>query len=370
MSYSVFKAFRSALPLACALGSLMASPAAAKCELQKVAEFHVIVKDSRALVPVEINGRSVMMILDTGAGTSTLFADAASRLGLHIRDIAGGMRVYGVGGATRPLAAEIAALKLDPTGAASKFTMMVVGKSMSKDEQVVGLLGQDILAGWDIDVDLAHNVVRLLRPVGCRSDELVYWGAAYAQTSIQPDPSLFTHTTVEARLNGMAVDAYLDTGAPVSIVTLDAAARAGVRPSSPEVQRAGVSRGVGDYSATAWTAVFDSFSLGEETIKHAKISMSDMFVHATHEETGSRISKQEDDLPSMLLGADFFLAHHVLIFNSHHLVYFSYNGGPVFDTSRLPTQVSAAPTDPATPNTPSSKPSQTAAADGKGAERP
>ena len=32
----------------------------------------------------------------------------------------------------------------------------------------------------------------------------------------------------------------------------------------------------------------------------------------------------------MLLGADFFLSHHVLVSNSQQKIYFTYNGGPVF----------------------------------------
>jgi tetratricopeptide (TPR) repeat protein len=37
---------------------------------------------------------------------------------------------------------------------------------------------------------------------------------------------------------------------------------------------------------------------------------------------------------AMLIGADFFLSHHILISNSQHRVYFTYNGGPVFNLSR------------------------------------
>ena len=38
----------------------------------------------------------------------------------------------------------------------------------------------------------------------------------------------------------------------------------------------------------------------------------------------------------MLVGADFFLSHHVLISNSQSRLYFTYNGGPVFNLSRDP----------------------------------
>ncbi len=335
--------FRAALAVSALLGLGWAGPSAAKCQLQQAAELHVIVENRRVLIPLEINGQPVKMILDTGAALSMLFPGAVDRLGLTTHYMPESIRIYGVGGQAHPKMVILSALKLDQNYTVKAFTMPVAGGQGLANEKAVGLLGQDILAAWDVEIDLAHSLVRLLHPVGCQRDEMVYWGGAYSESPIISDPSLFTHTTVRALLNGKGVDAYLDTGAQGSVVTLLAAEQAGLRPGSPQVQQTGVSRGIGDYAAKTWTAVFDTFSLGQETVGHAKISMADMFEHATHEETGSHIATREASLPSMLLGFDFFLAHHVLISNSQHLVYFSYNGGPVFDTSQPPPQAAAKP---------------------------
>jgi len=43
------------------------------------------------------------------------------------------------------------------------------------------------------------------------------------------------------------------------------------------------------------------------------------------------------NLPTMLIGFDFFRAHRVLIANREHLLLFSYNGGPVFQTEARPS---------------------------------
>ncbi len=48
----------------------------------------------------------------------------------------------------------------------------------------------------------------------------------------------------------------------------------------------------------------------------------------------------------MILGADFFLSHHILVASSQRKLYFTYNGGPVFD---LRPQAVAAPTNSAQP---------------------
>jgi hypothetical protein len=38
----------------------------------------------------------------------------------------------------------------------------------------------------------------------------------------------------------------------------------------------------------------------------------------------------------MVLGADFFLTHRIYVANNQQKMYFTYNGGPVFDLSRNP----------------------------------
>jgi predicted aspartyl protease len=334
---------RAGFAVAAIFGLGWAGPTAAKCQLQQAAELHVSVENRRVLIPLEINGQPVQMILDTGAALSMRFPGAVERLGLTTHYMPESIRLYGVGGQAHPKMVILSTLNLDRTYRLKDFTMAVAGGQGVASETAVGLLGQDILAAWDVEIDLAHDRVRLLHPVGCARDEMVFWEGAYSDAPIVSDPSLFTHTTVRALLNGKGVDAYLDTGAQGAVVTLLAAEQAGVRPGSPQVQKAGVARGIGDYSAKTWIAVFNTFSLGQETVGHAKIRMADMFERTTHEETGSHIATREASLPSMLLGLDFFLAHHVLVANSQHLVYFSYNGGPVFDTSPPPPQGPAKP---------------------------
>lgn len=353
--------------LLCLSGLIGVRPAAAKCQLQQAAELHVAVENHQALAPVEINGQRVLMIVDSGAASSILFPEAAHRLGLSTHYLPGVIRFSGVGGQAQAQTTQIARFKLDQNYTLKDFMVAVAGQPSLGGGKAVGLLGQDILSAWNVEVDLAHGVIRLLRPSGCKADELVYWGAAYAQAPIERNVGLLNHTTVQVRLNGKPVDAFLDTGATGSVATLAAAAEAGVRPSSPQVQKGGMSHGLGSFAAATWTASFDTFGLGEETINHAKIRIADLFEHNGFEETGSRIAAREENLPGMLLGADFFLSHHVLIANSQHRVYFSYNGGPVFDTSQPPPAPAASPASAAaTPDQQATKPQQGGAGGGKG----
>ena len=64
-----------------------------------------------------------------------------------------------------------------------------------------------------------------------------------------------------------------------------------------------------------WIARFASFKIGDEEIQHAQLRFGD-------------INLTDAD---MLIGADFFLSHRIYVASSQKRLYFTYNGGPVFD---------------------------------------
>ena len=123
------------------------------------------------------------------------------------------------------------------------------------------------------------------------------------------------HTTGTATINGAKITVMFDTGAWNSVLSMKAAARAGVKPDTPGVVEAGYSSGIGRGRVKSYIAPFSSFKIGDgEEIKNARLRIAD-------------IDLDEGD---MLLGADFFLSHHVFVANSQHRLYLTYNGGPGF----------------------------------------
>src|SRR6185312_15120118 len=87
------------------------------------------------------------------------------------------------------------------------------------------------------------------------------------------------------------------------------------------------------------------FEIGGETIKHTHVLIGDIGLQGV----------------DMLLGSDFFLAHHIYVAYSQEKLYFTYNGGPVFD---LNTQAPAPAKAPAA-NTPAAS-AQSATSPGSG----
>jgi tetratricopeptide (TPR) repeat protein len=121
-------------------------------------------------------------------------------------------------------------------------------------------------------------------------------------------------------LNGKKIHAIFDTGASASMLTVSAAKSAGVTEDGPGTAKAGLWRGIGSRAVQTWIAPFDSFRIGDEEIKHTRLRF------------GGMTSAGAD----MLIGADFFLSHRIYVASSQGKLYFTYNGGPVFNLAATP----------------------------------
>jgi hypothetical protein len=113
---------------------------------------------------------------------------------------------------------------------------------------------------------------------------------------------------------------------------------------------------VGPQTLDTSVGLFDTFTIGDETIRNPHIRVAQLGKHTTAVYVGSRIAEPERniDTPDMLLGADFLRAHRVLIDNGARKMVFTYEGGPVFVTGEA---ASAPPSPPlAEPATPVSTP--------------
>lgn len=184
----------------------------------------------------------------------------------------------------------------------------------------MGLLGQNVLHTADNEYDLKGGMLRLVRPEDCATANLAYWatpGMTYSVVPLERTGQYGgAHNIAMIAINGVQMRAYFDTGADTSFITGHAAARAGVRTSDPGVKRAGESHAL-DGDIKTWVATFSSVKIGDEEIKNAKLA----------------IGESEVTDFDVLIGADFFMAHHVYVANSQGKLYFTYGGGPVFRTS-------------------------------------
>ena len=304
---------------AAALSMASAAQAADKsCHLGQMLELPVTMIDRQPTVPVTLNGHPMRLIADSGAFFSSLSPSAAAEYNFKQYDAPYGLRIVGLGGTVDPKVTKIDDFKLGPV-TLHRVEFLVGGSEIG----TAGLLGQNLLGVADVEYDLADGVIRLMKADDCGHANLAYWAKdkPVSVEKIEPARSAGMHTQGTVILNGVKLRAMFDTGAGTSMLSRAAAARAGIKPDSPGVIEAGYSSGIGSHVVQTWIAPFESLAIGDnETIKKIKLRFGDF-------------GDDGDDGVDMLIGADFFLSHRVYVSNALHAMFFTYNGGPVFDLS-------------------------------------
>ncbi|HEU4625481.1 MAG TPA: aspartyl protease family protein [Steroidobacteraceae bacterium] len=306
-----------ALVPALGLAGLMFVPAGAlaKCSVGKIAELPVTMRAMKPLVSAKINGASALFVADSGAFYSLITPASAAAYDLELRSAPTPITISGIGGTSKALLTTVKNFTLADIPL-SNVDFIVGGNDPGSG--AIGYLGQNVLQVGDVEYDLANGVIRLMRPDDCRRAMMAYWvqpPQSFSVVDIKEGTPIEPHTRGVAYVNGKRIRVMFDTGAMMSILTLRAAERAGVTPQTAGAEPAGLMRGVGTDAIQTWIAPFASFKIGDEDVPNAKLRIGDL-----------RLGNAD-----MLIGADFFLSHRIYVANEQRKLYFTYNGGPVFN---------------------------------------
>jgi len=303
----------------CAALTIAGAVAAADrpCSVGTLAPLPVTMSGLRPLVHAKINGHDAVFLADSGAWFSLISPGSAAEYELALEPLPEGFTLRGVGGAVVPRLTTVKTFTI--AGVPLPKVQFLVGGS---EFGSVGLLGQNFLGMEDVEFDLAHGMIRLMREQGCSSKtNLAYWvpaGGAYSELATDGRSSKPSHIIASVYVNGVKLRALFDTGAATSFITRAAAARFGLKPDGPGVTPAGGSSGIGRNYVETWIGPIQSVKIGDEEIRNTRI----------------RFGGDLDDV-DMLIGADFFLSHRVYWAQRLDKLYFTFNGGHVFDLEYL-----------------------------------
>jgi tetratricopeptide (TPR) repeat protein len=306
------------LAIAALLCSLPAHAAEKKCVLLRTAEMPVTMSDMRPLISGTINGRPARFVAASGAFFSMLAREASDRYGLRTGPLPSPFSVKATNGSTITVWGKADKFSLDGFHAGEVFEdiSFIVGTNMlGRDAD--GIVGQNVIGIADAEYDLANGFIRLFHAKDCNGQMLAYWAKNInvAEIAFEPRAARQPHVIGAAKLNGKKIRVLFDTGTRTSVLTLSAASRAGIKPEDEDVAAGGISL-VGKKSKENWIASFDSLELGGERITNARLRMTNIAI---------------PELADMVLGADFFLSHRVYVATEDRKIYFTYNGGPIFD---------------------------------------
>lgn len=282
------------------------------CHLGEYGTLPVEMVGNQATTVVKVNGADTRFVIDTGAFFNTMSAANAQSLGLKLEPTPFGFRIAGIGGMADAKQAHVKHFGVLGT-TFDNVDFIVGGTDIGN-----GILGANLLDLADLEIDLAHGKLTLFKAEHCNKAAMAYWvtDGKYNVADIEPaeNPS-DRRTFLSVTVNGRKVRALLDTGASATLLSRDAAVRAGIDLKGADALPAGRSYGFGAKTLKTWTVKVDSFVVGTETIQHSQMEVLDGSI---------------GDDTDMLLGVDFLLAHHLFIANSQRKAYFTYNGGRVF----------------------------------------
>ncbi|GBR25880.1 retroviral-like aspartic protease family protein [Gluconobacter japonicus] len=245
-------------------------------------------------VPVQINGQAASMIVDTGSQGSLMTPEGIRTLRLP-QDQNRHTVMQGPNGAPRLVPnSRIADLRLGKLalGAGSMPVGSLPGSPMIRPP-ILGLLGADVLDGYDLEFDVPHQ-------------QLIFWKILPSSSDCQLAPSWKGKwNTVPARvidgrmmvtftLDGTHGTALLDSGARSHIISTDFAYRLGLTDELLALDPGGTTAGVDLHERRYHWHHFKRFSMGGTVWENPVLTVAPV-----HDQT------------DMLLGSDWFAKHDI-----------------------------------------------------------
>ena len=284
------------------LGACAATvPSAGNCPVERLARASLESRANLLFLTAAIDGLPVRLLIDTGAERTTLTEEAVQRLGLA-RDPHALTQMRGIGDATTSFDAKTHTL-IFGTAQFSGLNM-TVGRFATNEiagATFDGLLGTDILASFDVEIDSAAGQVSLYRPRPC-VDATPPWALPYLIIEGTGPPRGRMSLPIE--LDGIAGVAVLDTGAQITTVSERLALRAGVTANMLAQDPRSVAKGASPNVVAAHAHRFRDLRIGP-TLVHAPMLA---------------VLPMSDTRAEALLGGDYLHGHPVwLSFASRHV---------------------------------------------------
>ncbi|HVW74696.1 MAG TPA: aspartyl protease family protein, partial [Rhizomicrobium sp.] len=251
-------------------------------------------------------------LVDTGGYDTTITTTAAQDLGLPItgslvkrRFIGGLVKGNGTVADTFQLGDLVSRnmpLGLDPVPGTEKV--------------LDGLIGIDLLLGYDVDLDFGHDKMHLISSDHC-AGKVVYWPAQ--SVAEVPMRIVNGHYLINVTLEGHPLVAMVDTGAFETVMGAELAHRLfGLDAASPDMQPAGKLNGlVTSYKHKFAVMSFEGIEIHNATIGIAESPMLERERYAT----GARVIRGNAIPWDIILGMDMMRHLHLYIATQERKIY-------------------------------------------------
>jgi len=276
----------------------------ASCQLQELMSLptEYTGDNLHPTIEAQVNGKRVRAQLVTDGAETGFNGGAIDSIDSNIKNDGGGPRVN-------------LDYKIGPHKGKASFPVF------NTQQEIPLAVGTDYLLRADLELFVKEKVIKFFSPVGCKEAHLAYWDANSLSIPFTVASKYDRRPRFSVKINGKPVTAMLATQFPYTTLNLRTAKELGITPGSKGVEKAG-RMVVGEAESQIWTAVLDTFEIGEEKVSNSKLQLADV----------------DDEDAQLKLGVDFLRSHRILVSMSQKRIFFSYVGGGVFSNNRADGQ--------------------------------
>ncbi len=292
------------------------------CQLVKIASLPVTTSpQNEELVDGSIKGEPVQFRVSTGADITTMDILVGKRFGVQMSDR--DTRAMGVGGHYHLFKGVIPDFKLGDYRGGD--LLLYIASTHFLTGNVVGVIGEDLFSGFDLDLDLAAQKISLFKQNDCAS-EPIYWSKTFSEADIDVRHN---DLIVAIAVNGIPVRALFDTGTPVTTVSWHLAHRLGLDRNSPGMIEVGKTEQADHHPLENFKYRFGEFKFGDEAVRNPTLYVADLFKNQYDTSTIKFLQEDLVDIDA-IVGADFIRSHHIYLETRKGKLYFTWNGGAIF----------------------------------------
>jgi predicted aspartyl protease len=294
---------KTAVSLAFAVLALQPAWAEEDCRLQLATSLPLVFDETnRVSVSAAIRERPIELLVDTGAGNTSLRESVVEELDLNRNRTNPHIHLAIRGGIHMKDNVEVNGFTLGRLKA-DGITFLVIPEDKKLPGLHDGLLGETILSKYDVDFDFAHFKLNLFAPHRCPG-KVVYW--TQNENLIAKVPFEFNgfHIFLPLQIDGKAMKAILDTGATGTVMSLERdMPKFGLTPQSPGMTPIGHNDTPLRFSYTFKTLTFEGVTVNNPKVIFESDTLS------------------KDHKGEMLLGMDVLNKLHLFIAYKERMLY-------------------------------------------------
>jgi predicted aspartyl protease len=273
-----------------------------------------------------LGGTPAALLVDTGSSTSIVSPSVAQQAGLAIQPIQGDLTLNGMTGNVPAGLITVPQFTLGTATAAN--AQFVVATMFHRDSPLDGILGDDFLRNYDIDLNIPEHEATLYPSTTCATAALP-WQSGAAAVPVHEDKNGRMYLTVV--IAGHSVEGLLDSGAEISSMPLSLFESSGLAASGEKLAKGSIS-GISGTEVEAGLYQFSDMLVGNVRLQVPKLAVYSPldYADAQQRERAHALAKlglhpdtQTDDngTPFFVLGLDFISHHRLFISHSTDMLY-------------------------------------------------